>query len=119
MLAVPTESKSITIHADCRFESADALRDERIGWVSDVLIEGDRLAPVSDPAAHALLLSAWYANKQKTAHPAARRPTSCASRSSERETWEPSGVAAVFVSTRGSKWTEVEVFPAAYVSFRA
>src|SRR6516165_11093979 len=59
MLAVPAESESIAIDAGCRFHRVNALRNQGMSGLGNVVFERRRFTAIRDPAAHgeAFLLS--------------------------------------------------------------
>jgi hypothetical protein len=58
VIAVPTETEAIAIGADDRLLRANALRDQRMGGLRDVIFQRDCIAPICDPTAESTLAPA-------------------------------------------------------------
>ena len=52
VVTVPAEAESVSVGARRRLQGVQALRDQRVLRLGDVVFECDRIATISDPAAH-------------------------------------------------------------------
>src|SRR5947209_1745147 len=77
MGSVPPQPKTVPIRAAGRLQRLEALGDQRVHRLGDVLIESGDFAPIRDPAAHGrsrvMMVVAWRASCSASAILRAKR----------------------------------------------